>query len=433
MDINRPVGVNGTPYIWLRYSKQFTSEDGRTHTIEIGIPVPLGASAEERARLIREAEAGMEQLAQSVEGRVSQMLQPGRPIEPIPAPTKPQPTQPMPAPVQVPTRETPKPAPVEERRTAAQPARATTGIQMPVTPGSSQGAGGRMKPAEFIQAIRERWNMNPKQAMEVLGIDAKQFNSLNYRDAFRKLEIVIEGGGLPATSGAGDSGAAPASNGDNGKEGSSDIAEPASPATPASSPASTSTNRPPRANPGREMMEATNNASLSASLPERKRGPTPAAPTGKTVLRESPPEVDLAGPPNIPVYPLSDGTPRVPSGALKFDEEIEESEEPEESEVPEEDNGLNVRLLAQANMKIDELKEIKGNTQVSPGRLPVLHNLVVSQIGETRLHQLIQKLWGVTSEKKLRLDQAEALISWAKEDYFEDEVKAVLAALDEQE
>ncbi len=118
---------------------------------------------------------------------------------------------------------------------------------------------------------------------------------------------------------------------------------------------------------------------------------------------------------------------------MKFDEEIEESEEPEEIEVPEEDNGLNIRLRAQANMKIDELKEIKGNTQVSPGRLPVLHNLVVSQIGETRLHQLIQKLWGVTSEKKLRLDQAEALISWAKEDYFEDEVKAVLAALDEQE
>src|SRR5579884_3756440 len=89
MDTNRPVGASGTPYIWLRYSKQFTSEDGRTHTIEIGIPVPLGASVEERARLIREAEAGMEQLAQSVEGRAAQMLQQGRSMEPVPAPVKP--------------------------------------------------------------------------------------------------------------------------------------------------------------------------------------------------------------------------------------------------------------------------------------------------------------------------------------------------------
>jgi pyocin large subunit-like protein len=371
----------------------------------------------------------MEQLAQSVEGRAAQMLQQGRSMEPVPAPVKPQPTQPMPAPVQVPTRETPKPAPVEERRTAAQPARATTGIQMADTPGANMGAGGRMKLSEFIQAIRKRWNMSPKQAMEVLGIDAKQFNSLNYPEAFRRLEILLEGGSLPETTGPTDSNEASANDNVASNERPSASAEP-TPAT--SSTASTHTNRPSRTNPSREKMEATNNASLTASLPETRRGATPA-PTGRAVLREKPPEVDLAGPPNIPVYPLSDGTPRVPSGALKFDEEIEESEEPEESEVPEEDNGLNIRLRAQANMKIDELKEIKGNTQVSPGRLPVLHNLVVSQIGETRLHQLIQKLWGVTSEKKLRLDQAEALISWAKEDYFEDEVKAVLAALDEQE
>ena len=46
------------PYIWLRYATQY-SGDGQTHTIEMSIPVPLGASPERREELIREAEAGM--------------------------------------------------------------------------------------------------------------------------------------------------------------------------------------------------------------------------------------------------------------------------------------------------------------------------------------------------------------------------------------
>ena len=61
------------PYIWLRYTTQFTT-GGRTHTIEMGIPMPLGASAETREQLIREAEAGMDQLSRHVENRVTQML-----------------------------------------------------------------------------------------------------------------------------------------------------------------------------------------------------------------------------------------------------------------------------------------------------------------------------------------------------------------------
>src|SRR5579875_2552344 len=55
-------------YIWLRYSTQFTTGE-RSHSIEIGIPVPIGASAEQRERLLHEAEAGMSQLASHVENR----------------------------------------------------------------------------------------------------------------------------------------------------------------------------------------------------------------------------------------------------------------------------------------------------------------------------------------------------------------------------
>ncbi len=61
-------GEGDAPYIWLRYSTQFTT-GGRTHTIEMEVPVPVGASAELREQLIREAEANMEQLYRRVEAR----------------------------------------------------------------------------------------------------------------------------------------------------------------------------------------------------------------------------------------------------------------------------------------------------------------------------------------------------------------------------
>src|ERR1700736_3757935 len=70
MDMHRSgrTGEHDTPYIWLRHSTQFTT-GGRTHTIEMEIPVPVGASAEQREQLIREAEAGIEQLYRQIEKR----------------------------------------------------------------------------------------------------------------------------------------------------------------------------------------------------------------------------------------------------------------------------------------------------------------------------------------------------------------------------
>src|ERR1700739_3708306 len=79
---DKPTGTDRDPFIWLRYTTQFTT-GGRTHSIEMGIPVPVGASAEMREQLIREAESGMEQLTRHVENRVMQMLQRNaRPYEP---------------------------------------------------------------------------------------------------------------------------------------------------------------------------------------------------------------------------------------------------------------------------------------------------------------------------------------------------------------
>src|SRR5260221_677408 len=66
----RPDGIGS--YIWLRYTTQFQVGE-RINTIEIGVPVPLGASEETRERLFREATAGMDQLAKHVESHAARV------------------------------------------------------------------------------------------------------------------------------------------------------------------------------------------------------------------------------------------------------------------------------------------------------------------------------------------------------------------------
>src|SRR5436305_13511869 len=58
-------------HIWLRHAVQITVGE-RTHTIEMEVPVPIGASTEEWERLVREAESRMQQLASCVEGHAGQ-------------------------------------------------------------------------------------------------------------------------------------------------------------------------------------------------------------------------------------------------------------------------------------------------------------------------------------------------------------------------
>ena len=115
----------------------------------------------------------------------------------------------------------------------------------------------------------------------------------------------------------------------------------------------------------------------------------------------------------------------------KFDEE-EDGDEGDELRIEEEDDD-NEQKLAMARIKLDELKEVRGASAANPARLAVLHNVLNSQIDDEQLQRLIQAAWGVTTVKKLKVDQVEALISWAKEDYFVEEVEAVLDLIDEEE
>src|SRR5947209_1533989 len=196
-------------HIWLRYATQFTA-NGRTYTLEMSVPMPIGASAELREQLLTEADAGMNQLASHVEHRAAQMLQQAQlPQETVPTP--PPVAQPA-ATLQRPTKPTPTPAtsslpqPVVQeatqpvasipvvRETAPEavdkevpvPAtRTTVGASMPAA--TMVGAtGGNLTISEFVKLINESMGLNPKQAMEMLKV--KSLNGLNLRDALERLQ-----------------------------------------------------------------------------------------------------------------------------------------------------------------------------------------------------------------------------------------------------
>src|SRR5579863_1584399 len=167
---DKPGGDTGdSPYIWLRYATQFTT-GGRTHTIEMGIPVPLGATAEMRAKLIREAQVGMDQLSSHVEGRVAQVLQRNQrpqsttsapPLQPMGASS---PSRPVggAAPANVPsagqTLRTggPMPPPQEAQKGAevvVPPTRTQVGANMPLAPGLLGEANSILTLTQFLRVI----------------------------------------------------------------------------------------------------------------------------------------------------------------------------------------------------------------------------------------------------------------------------------------
>ena len=435
MDTSRdkPTGADGHPYIWLRYTTQFSS-GGRTHTIEMGIPVPVGASAEVREQLIREAEMGMEQLSRRVESRVSQVLQRNsRPPETARAQQEASTTRPAQAPLQdagnrnitgtpasASTREGPQPLPLHEKQPAPAPVRQGGVVNMPVTPGVQGDANSNMKLGQFMQAIREAWGLTPKQAMDLLNV--KTLNGMNYREALRQLQPLVEGDARNASN---------ASTPGSGKNSPAGVQlKPAEErGRPQASPASSTPmeergrpqGSPPNPTPPPPLRIHKDGVHPAQAVPAPQQPATSSKPASQATPARSVPG-PLAGPPNIPVIPIRDEMVRDTPRVYKFDEEDEELGEGGEEE------GEEQRVIAR--IKLDELREIRGTSLASPARLTVLQNVLNSQISEEQLQRLIQSAWGVSNVKKLKVDQVEALISWAKEDFFVEEVEAVLALID---
>lgn len=452
-------------HIWLRYATRF-SVGAREYTLEMGIPMPIGASEDEREQLLREADAGMNQLAGFVENKVALMLQrvpPNQGPLPMPKPTErpstpfapasaahvasPSPSSPpQPSAARVPraastpaaqtaaqpmqsaqpslqttnrdnrdgreyrdqregrvaredgahyTPQVPTPAVPAQRDATVPPSRPPMGATMQLA--GTGDTGGNLTLPQFITTIRDTMSLNPKQAMEMLHV--KSLNNVNLRDALEKLRGIVDGEGTNDGAGA----------------------------------AAATTSKPVPTPPGKPAQGTQNASGTQSAQSTQSTQATPPATTrtGNNAAL------------NIPGLTMGTSSlksvPKEQRPKYTFDEEEEPSEDEDNlddllEELDEEgaEEELTPQERAHGRALINQFRESRGPTVANAARLQVLHNVVIGQIDEDELLELIAGIWEVNSVKKLKVDQAELLISWAKTDEFYDEVKAVLRVLQEE-
>jgi hypothetical protein len=443
-------------YIWLRYATQY-SKDGRTHTIEMGIPVPLGASAEAREKLLHEAETGMSQLVQHVEERVFQALErvqsghttgnqgiaatvsqtvppsavkkaeptvsspltlsTAQQTQSVSDQSPPLQTRPanrsasVPAPLttgQAPNvqRAPSRTAPPSAQTVDVPPTRHSVGAGMPSSLGPTS-TGGSLTIPDFISYINENMRLSPKQAMELLRV--KSLAGINLREALETLKRIMAQNAQGGTN-------VPQQPQHQGQLGS--MVREAHPVV--SAPVSRNT---PVAPLPVKTSQSTASLSQDVSLSISE---LPAKPASEALEHTEPEHVS-----NV----IEMRVPQPAKPAHGFDEEIDGNEELED--LDEFDNlslssEISPERLGRARDKISALRGMQGATVASAARLQVLRNAADDEVTTEQLQQLVAGVWNIQALKKLKVDQVEALISWAKEDYFLDEVEAVLIVLEEE-
>jgi hypothetical protein len=374
-----------TGMIRLHYSRQFQSS-GQAHTIEAECLLPVGASQEMREQVVRELEASVGQLVHQI------TRQSTRPSEAVrsQATTFNRPAQ--------------TPTPPEAPRSGPSTTRVPVSDSMPTTPASSGER--KIRLPDFINVIKKHWDMSPQEAMKLLNV--QNLDGLNYREAYNTLKTLIErrNAGMQAPS----------------TQYNSTRPIPAPPDAPRS---------PNRGTPPASDTHAPTNMMI---MPRTQNQPSPRTTLVVPSEQESQPRtepepgVDFAGSSKAPI-PIKFGTVReIAPPAHRFDEE-EDHENDEEYDLPEESTANHLS----GKLKLDELKELRGNTVASAGRLKVLDNVIGEQVNEEQLQKIMQAAWGITTAKKLKAEQIEGLINWAKEDSFEEEAQAVLAWIAEGE
>ncbi|HEY6409151.1 MAG TPA: hypothetical protein VIY29_16950 [Ktedonobacteraceae bacterium] len=383
-------------HIRLRHSMRITVGE-QAHTIEIEIPIPVGASADSREQLLNEAEVSLEELAQRIQHGAPRKPSRSQPPQPARAPSAKQPVPlaqaaankpstttaptvsstansllvPVHPPDSVPT------APPEAKEEVVPPTRPNIGASMPSSPGMSLDTSGSLKLPQFIQFIKESLGLTPKQAMDLLNV--KSLSGLNLRDALDELQQIV---GQEATN----------------------IAVP-------TSPANLNLVEHSQAHPPHPL------SSSSSSAAQPRPFPSAANPKNPDIIE-------------ITHAVIHDNPP-----AYAFDEEIDLEQE---FALPEDDDVEYVPELTSQERELAEeilikLRDARGSSLASEARLKVLHNVTDSQVSEEQLLQLVQGVWGSPSLKKLKNDQLEALIYWAKADNFDSEVDLVLLLIQEEQ
>src|SRR5437588_8597960 len=425
MDGRKTGKPDGTgSHIWLHHTMQVRVGE-RTHTIEMDIPIPIGASADIREQLLNEAESSMEELASRIENREPLKVTRSQPPQAdrassIKAPASSgqsaankttastAPSAPAPSPLQLGATaqargSIPTVVPVS-KETAVTPTRPNICASMPSSPGTTVDTSGSLKLPQFIQFIKDTLDLSPKQAMELLNV--KSLSGLNLREALEELqEIVGRDTGTMTTPTAAAGQKSVESNQTKEPKGQQETDGVKAGGT---SRASTS---------GAGEDQAGRPSSSSASLPPIK---FPGA----------------ANPKNPDIVEITNAVVRDTPPSYAFDEEIDL--ESDEIDLEEEEDVEYVPELTNQERQLGEnvlakLREAHGSSSASDARLKVLHNVTDSQVSEEQLLQLVDGIWGITALKKLKNDQAEALISWAKEDDFLSEVEIVLLLMQEEQ
>lgn len=371
--------------IWLKQSVQF-SVAGQVRTIEIALPVRPGTPAEEIERLLRQADAGLEQMTQHLNSKVSDMLSQAKP--PIPA----DPASPARRPPRAQGAEEPT-APVE-RRNAAGPL-ASSRVQPSVAGAAAEGGGWSSPSADASAALDRKQfiaeiavlGLNPRQAMERLGV--RTLDGVNLRQAleqlrFQLLQQMASSGGLSAQTedsvGAG-----------------------------ASSPPSTGA-APPRSGPSsrRQTPEMKQRSTLSQAAPAER------------MLLGSAQENDL----------LPDDEDEAAADVAPL-ERSEPQRRRERASLPIPIRGertlSSLQEQVQAQTLLEKLRRIRGRLNPpSSDNLKAFRYVVEDQIGTDKTAALLQAVWNVSLPDQLNPDQVLECIRWGKDDHFEDEVDMLL-------
>ena len=436
-------------HIWLRQSVRFMVGDQR-RTLEIAIPVRLGASAEEIEGLLREAGAGMERLTRHLDAQVAALVSPG---DAAPAPARPSPDArpavapavagadvPEPAPMPekaetpAPLREAPVAAPTTSAPRAAAPGAAAEGrppaapppeppVAAPARASPSAATGAATSPARpappppagrppaapragasdspgppltrptFLAETRAL-GLTPPQVMERLGV--RSLDGLNLDEALQALRRQLVRDGDPApTSPTG--------------------AAPVAPATPPPTPPATAPDAPTQ---GGAFFDEEDGFDVTFTPPDDEAEEDAVDLEGGTAdhadafgQEEEMDELDLEDVPDFatpsPAPVRREAAPPAPGSRA-------------------EGNARAVRQRAHAREVLAKLRAAPTGGAPSRMQLNAYANIVVDQLDAPTAEALVLGVWGAAPQR-LGTDQLNALIQWGKEDGFAEEAPAGLA------
>jgi hypothetical protein len=393
-------------HIWLRQSVRFT-QDGRERTIEIALPLPIGATPQETERLLAEADAGHARLSEHLDQQVEAALRGGAgaaPAAPAPpaasaasistaAPARPAvaparataPAEPAAAPGRIaeppaaPSVAPARPTPATLAASTPAPAAPDRPAPAPLSP-QGVGGGGPLSRPEFLTETRAL-GLTPPQAMERLGV--RTLDGLNLREALEMLRRQLGNGSSAATA------PAPA----------------ATRATPASNAADL---RPPAA-----IFDEEEEFELVVLGPDAQ------------------PEDDDAD------LPYGDaGGAHDALGAL--DDEVDALDDvpdlgamlplPPEPARPAKGSAFTPAQKARARELVAGFRGIAAGGSAISSQHRAYANVVVSQLDDATAETLVRGLWGQPPDR-LGTDQLAAIIHWGKQDEFAEEAPVVLALL----